>query len=149
MARVKRGRRQAGEKTHTTSLSLDFLSRRQQTVPSATEPGFSQLNLTRDAPESFMSVGEFSSICLFLSPYPSLALPPPALLTLRSCTTLCLSAAAFGSGINNFRGTLGLRVIRGGGRGGWDPKASHRSSRPPSHPGLADPFQAAVTSRGA
>lgn len=55
------GEREGGreEKTHTTSLSVDFLSKSQQTVQSGTESGFSQLNLTSDAPESFMSIWKF------------------------------------------------------------------------------------------
>lgn len=46
-------------KTQTTSLSLDFLSKSHQTVQSGAESGFSQLNLTSDAPESFMSIQKF------------------------------------------------------------------------------------------
>lgn len=46
-------------KTQTTSLSLDFLSKSQHMEQSGTEPGFSQLNLTSDAPESFMSIQRF------------------------------------------------------------------------------------------
>lgn len=48
-----------GKKPHTTSLSVDFLSKSQQTVQSGTESSFSQLNLTSDAPESFMSIQKF------------------------------------------------------------------------------------------
>lgn len=54
----KKEKKNKNKHTHTTSLSVDFLSKSQQTVQSGTESGFSQLNLTSDAPESFMSIRE-------------------------------------------------------------------------------------------